>query len=200
MKVEQVGLFLDRDGTLNTEVDFLSRPEELQLIPHAAQAIREANEFGVRVFIITNQSGIARGLFTEVDLAAVHKRLRLLLARQGGRVDAIYYCPHHPEYGTARYRKMCSCRKPKTGMLRRAAKEFGIRLNESFVIGDRCVDMQAGKAAGCSTALVLTGYGSVEREDCLQNGNVDYVARDLYGAWRHIKSMLAHQTRSRKQT
>ena len=85
-------------------------------------------------------------------------------------------------------------------MLRRAAKEFGIRLNESFVIGDRCIDMQAGKAAGCSTALVLTGYGSVEREDCMQNGNVDYVARDLYGAWRHIKSMLAHQTRSRKQT
>ncbi|MBM4161904.1 MAG: D-glycero-beta-D-manno-heptose 1,7-bisphosphate 7-phosphatase [Ignavibacteria bacterium] len=199
MKVEQVGLFLDRDGTLNTEVDFLSRPEELQLIPHAAQAIREANEFGVRVFIITNQSGIARGLFTEADLAAVHKRLRSLLAREGGRVDAIYYCPHHPEYGTSRYRKPCSCRKPKTGMLRRAAKEFGVRLTDSFVIGDRCIDMQAGKAAGCSTALVLTGYGSVERDDCLHNGSVDYIARDLYGAWRHIRSTLVRQTRSRKR-
>ncbi|MEK6755163.1 MAG: HAD family hydrolase [Bacteroidota bacterium] len=197
MKVEQVGIFFDRDGTLNTEVDFLSRPEELQLIPHAAQAIREANEFGVRVFIITNQSGIARGLLTEADLAAVHKRLLTLLAREGARVDAIYYCPHHPGYGTPKYRKVCSCRKPKTGMLKRGAKEFGVRLRDSFVIGDRCIDMQAGKAAGCGTALVLTGYGSVERDECLKNGNVDHVADHVYDAWRQIRTTLTRRKRLR---
>ena len=197
MKAKQVGIFFDRDGTLNTEVDFLSRPEELQLIPHAAQAIREANEFGVRVFIITNQSGVARGLLTEADLAAVHKRLLTLLAREGARVDAVYYCPHHPDYGTPRYRKDCSCRKPKTGMLRRGAKEFGVRLRDSFVIGDRSIDMQAGRAAGCGTALVLTGYGSVERDECLQNGNVDHVADHVYHAWRQIRTSLVRRKRSR---
>lgn len=190
MKVEQVGIFFDRDGTLNTEVDFLSRPEELELIPHAARAIREANECGVKVFIITNQSGIARGLFSETDLAAVHKRLLALLAREGAHVDGIYFCPHHPDYGTPRYRKLCSCRKPKPGMLRKAVKEHGVRLRDSFVIGDRCVDMEAGRAAGCGTALVLTGYGSVERDECVKKGKVDFVAGDVYEAWRQVKGTL----------
>jgi D-glycero-D-manno-heptose 1,7-bisphosphate phosphatase len=197
VKVEQVGIFFDRDGTLNTEVDFLSRPEELELIPRAARAIREANEFGVKVFIITNQSGIARGQFTEADLAAVHKRLRALLAREGASVDGIYFCPHHPDYGTPRYRKACSCRKPKTGMLKKAVKEHAIHLRDSFVIGDRCVDMEAGKAAGCGTALVLTGYGNVEKDECMKHGRVDYVARDAYAAWRHIRATLDSRRRPR---
>lgn len=199
MKVEQIGIFFDRDGTLNTEVDFLSRPEDLELIPHAAQAIREANHFGLKVFIITNQSGIARGLFTETDLAAVHERLLTLLAREGARVDGIYYCPHHPDYGIPRYRKLCSCRKPKPGMLRKAVKEHAVRLRDSFVIGDRCVDMEAGRAGGCGTALVLTGYGSVEQDECLENGNVDFVAKDAYEAWRHVKGRLVHRLRSKSR-
>ncbi|HTY37498.1 MAG TPA: D-glycero-beta-D-manno-heptose 1,7-bisphosphate 7-phosphatase [Bacteroidota bacterium] len=197
MKVDQVGLFFDRDGTLNTELDFLSRPEELQLIPNAARAIREANDFGLKVFIITNQSGIARGLFTEMDLQAIHKRLRGMLEEQGARVDAIYYCPHHPEYGQTPYKKSCSCRKPKPGMLKKAAKEFGIKLSQSFLIGDRCIDMEAGKAAGCTTALVLTGYGAVEREDCNKAHCTDFVAKDAYEAWLHIKEMLTHKHQSR---
>ena len=197
MKVEQIGIFFDRDGTLNTEVDFLSRPEELALIPRAARAIREANEFGVKVFIITNQSGIARGLFTETDLAAVHKRLLALLAQEGAHVDGIYFCPHHPDYGTPRYRKDCSCRKPKPGMLRKAVREHAVRLRDSFVIGDRCVDMEAGRAVGCGTALVLTGYGSVERDDCVENGKVDFIARDSYDAWRCVKNMLNGRLRSK---
>ena len=197
MKVDQVGLFFDRDGTLNTELDFLSRPEELQLIPNAARAIREANDFGVKVFVITNQSGIARGLFTEVDLAAIHKRLISMLGHEGARVDAIYYCPHHPTYGQTPYKKACNCRKPKPGMLKQAAKEFGIKLSSSFVIGDRCIDMQAGKAAGCTTALVLTGYGSVEPRDCGTAHTVDFVARDAYEAWLHIKEVLTQRPHSR---
>ena len=197
MKVEQVGLFFDRDGTLNTELDYLSRPEELQLIPNAARAIREANEFGVKVFIITNQSGIARGLFTEMDLAAIHKRLITMLGHEGARVDAIYYCPHHPEYGQTPYKKACDCRKPKTGMLKKGAKEFGIKLSRSFVIGDRCIDMQAGKAAGCTTAFVLTGYGAVERGECGETNIVDFVASDAYEAWLHIKEMLLQDSHKR---
>ncbi len=197
MKVDQVGLFFDRDGTLNTELDFVSRPEELHLIPNAARAIREANEFGVRVFIITNQSGIARGLFTETDLVAIHKRLISMLDHEGARVDAIYYCPHHPEYGQTPYKKACNCRKPKPGMLRKAAKEFGIKLSESFVIGDRCIDMQAGKAASCKTAMVLTGYGEVERGDCADPHVVDFVASDAYDAWLQVKEVLSQRSHKR---
>ncbi len=199
MKVDQVGLFFDRDGTLNTELDFLSRPEELQLIPNAARALREANEFGVKVFIFTNQSGIARGLFTETDLAAIHKRLLAMFAHEGARVDAIYFCPHHPDYGKTPYKKSCSCRKPKPGMLKKASKEHGIKLSKSFVIGDRCIDMQAGKAAGCQTALVLTGYGSVEREECLSAGNADFIARDVYEAWRQVKEVILRRTHGGRQ-
>jgi D-glycero-D-manno-heptose 1,7-bisphosphate phosphatase len=197
VKVDQVGLFFDRDGTLNTELDFLSRPEELRLIPNAARAIREANEFGVRVFIITNQSGIARGLFTETDLVGIHKRLITMLAHEGARVDAIYYCPHHPEYGQTPYKKACNCRKPKPGMLKKAAREFGVTLSQSFVIGDRCIDMQAGKAAGCKTALVLTGYGSVERAECTDAHTVDFVASDAYEAWLHVKATLSQRSHTR---
>jgi D-glycero-D-manno-heptose 1,7-bisphosphate phosphatase len=194
VKVEQVGLFFDRDGTLNTELDFISRPEELQLIPNAARAIREANEFGVKVFIFTNQPGIARGLFTETDLAAIHHRLVMLLAHERARVDAIYFCPHHPEYGRTPYKRNCSCRKPKTGMLKKAQKEHGIRLSRSFVIGDRCMDMQAGKAAGCHTALVLTGYGAVEQLECLAAGAVDFTANNALEAWRYIRNLLLRRS------
>ena len=193
VKVGHVGLFFDRDGTLNTEVDYLSRPEELQLIPNAARAIREANEFGVKVFIFTNQSGIARGLFTETDLAAIHDRLIAMLAKEGARIDAIYYCPHHPGYGTTPYKRDCSCRKPKPGMLKMARKDHGIHLSQSFVIGDRCIDMQAGKSAGCRTALVLTGYGEVERQECVAARTVDFVAADAYDAWKQIRNLLIKQ-------
>ena len=197
MKVDQVGLFFDRDGTLNTELDFISRPGELQLIPNAARAIREANEFGVKVFVITNQSGIARGLFTETDLVAIHQKLVTVLAHEGARVDAIYYCPHHPEYGKTPYKKACSCRKPKPGMLKKAGREHGINLSHSFVIGDRFIDMQAGKAAGCRTGLVLTGYGVVEREECMKARNVDFIARDAYEAWLQVKDLLLQRKHAR---
>ncbi|TAK37229.1 MAG: HAD family hydrolase [Lysobacteraceae bacterium] len=188
--IERVGVFFDRDGTLNTEVDYLSRPEELQLLPHAARAIREANSFGVKVFVITNQSGVARGLLTEEMLAAIHRRLVDLLANHGARVDGIYYCPHHPDSGSPPYKKVCNCRKPKTGMLLQAAREHDVDLRNSFVIGDRCIDMQAGVSAGCGTALVLTGYGAVERDECLRRTRVDFVAEDAFIAWHAVKEQL----------
>lgn len=191
--IDQVGVFFDRDGTLNTEVDFLCRPEELELLPNAARTIREANEFGVKVFVITNQSGVARGLLTEETLAAIHRRLVDLLDHHGARVDGIYYCPHHPDFGSPPYNKVCTCRKPKTGMLLQAAREHGIDLQKSFVIGDRCIDMQAGVKAGCGTALVLTGYGSVDRDECLKKTRVDFVAEDAWAAWQLIKRELTRK-------
>lgn len=195
MKPAGVGIFFDRDGTINTEVDFLTRPEDLHLIPKAAAAIREANELGVKTFLITNQSGIARGLMTERDLARVHRKLKEMLAAQDAHIDGIYYCPHHPDYGTSKYRKQCQCRKPKTGMLRQAAREHRIDLAASFVVGDRCVDMMAGNAAGCSSLLVLTGYGRTEQRDCSPRTRIDHVARDAYAAWKYIRHILRQRKR-----
>lgn len=192
MKFQNVGIFFDRDGTINTEVDYLSSPEELELIPGAAEAIRGANELGVKVFIITNQSGISRRLFTEADLKKIHSRLEEMLLRRGAKVDAIYYCPHHPESGFPPYNIECECRKPSTGMLRAAAKEFGVDLPRSFVIGDKLVDVMAGENAGCTSILVLTGYGAAEKEDCIKRTNVAHIAENASGAWHFIKERLRH--------
>lgn len=189
MKSDHVGIFFDRDGTINTEVDFLRKPQELKLIPRSVQAIREANELGVKVFIITNQSGIARGFLTEHDLSQVHRHLRDLLKRQHAHIDAIYYCPHHPEFGKPPYNIACRCRKPDIGMLNKAEEEFKINLGKSYVVGDRCVDVRAGKNAGCTTFLVLTGYGATERRECVSAG-VDYIEENAYDAWSRIKGML----------
>lgn len=190
MTLDRVGIFFDRDGTINSEVDFLSRPDELILIPGAAQAIREANRSGAKVFIVTNQSGIARGLLTEEDLEAIHQRLRNLLLEHNAHVDEIYYCPHHPLYGNPPYKKECTCRKPSTGMLLKAERRYGIDLKRSYIVGDRCIDMMAGEQAGCGTILVLTGYGAAEREECVSSARVDHVARDVYQAWQYIKKRM----------
>lgn len=192
MKFENVGIFFDRDGTVNTEVDYLSSPEELELIPGTAEAIREANQLGVKVFVITNQSGIARGLITEQDLRNIHSRLEKMLSRHGAKIDAIYYCPHHSESGLPPYNVVCECRKPGTGMLRTAAKEFGVDLSRSFVVGDKLVDVMAGENAGCTSILVLTGYGISEKEDCLKETNVAHIAEDASAAWQFIKKQLRH--------
>jgi len=156
----QIGLFLDRDGTVNEEVEFLSSPAGVHLIPGAAAAIREANSLGLKVIIITNQSGVARGYFSEQDVHAVNDELLRQLAAEGARVDAIYYCPHHPD-GNAPFNINCDCRKPNTAMLRQAAERFDLDLTRSFVVGDRLSDLQAGNNVGASSILVLTGYGMV---------------------------------------
>jgi D-glycero-D-manno-heptose 1,7-bisphosphate phosphatase len=182
------GIFLDRDGTINDEVDFLRTPDQLRLLEGSAQAIRELNEGGWPVFVITNQSGIARGLLTERDLALVHTKLLADLKAHGASIDAIYYCPHHADYGEPPYRQDCDCRKPKTGMLDRAAKEFQIDLKQSFVVGDRMFDIQAGNAVGARSILVLTGYGNEELELCRRNGvPINHIARNLAEAVRHIQ-------------
>lgn len=157
-------IFIDRDGTLNEEVGYICDPAQFRLFDVAAEAIRLANKAGWLVIIITNQAGIARGLFTEDFLAEIHQRMTKELSQAGARVDAIYYCPHHPEIGQPPYRQVCDCRKPLPGLLTRAAAEFNLNLSECLVIGDRHRDLAAAQAAGARGVLVLTGYGREEFE------------------------------------
>jgi D-glycero-D-manno-heptose 1,7-bisphosphate phosphatase len=192
-----IAVFLDRDGTVNEEVDYLTSPRDLRLIPRSAEAIRRANDLGLKVIIVTNQSGVARGLLTEAELLSVHRSLTGLLADEGARVDGIYYCPHHPSEGTDEYRKECDCRKPKTGMIERAMREFRIDPTRSYVIGDRTVDVEMAKNAGARAILVLTGYGRNELVLCERDGiPLDFVAEDLHDAMDFVARDIHDHTQT----
>jgi D-glycero-D-manno-heptose 1,7-bisphosphate phosphatase len=153
------GVFLDRDGTVTEEVGYVNHPSRLALIPGAAEGIRALNRAEVPVILATNQAGVARGYFTEDLVKEVLQRLQELLAVQGAKLDALYYCPHHPSVGPAPYRRECDCRKPKPGMLLRGAAEFGLDLSRCFVVGDKISDVEFAHKAGARGVLVLTGYG-----------------------------------------
>jgi D-glycero-D-manno-heptose 1,7-bisphosphate phosphatase len=184
-------VFLDRDGTINEEVDFLCTPDELRLIAGAARAVRKLNDAGLLTCVISNQSGVARGKLTEEALVPIHARLRAELARSGATLDSIAYCPHHPTEGNAPYKRDCECRKPKPGMLLNAAREFGIDLQRSFLIGDSVVDMQAGNAVGATTILVQTGYGPKSLATCReQNIPVAFVADSIVEGVDRILDLL----------
>lgn len=159
-------MFLDRDGTVNEEVDFLTNPAELHLVTGAGVAIRKLNEQGLVTCVISNQSGIARGFLTEEDLVPIHARLISELQRDGAMLDRFYVCPHHPTEGKPPYNIECDCRKPKPGMLRQGEREFKLDLSKCFVVGDRVVDIKAGLAVGATTVLVLTGYGKNAVQEC----------------------------------
>ena len=143
-------VFLDRDGTIARDVPYCRRVEDFELLPTIPEAIRLLNINGFKVVVVTNQSGVARGYFTEDTLAQIHEKMKDELEKYDARLDAIYYCPHHPDEG-------CECRKPKMALFQRAAKEFSIGFGCSFVIGDMAMDIDAGKALGCKTILVNTG-------------------------------------------
>ena len=180
-------VFFDRDGTLNEEVEFLSRPEQLVLIPGAARAVRAVNDSGMICCIISNQSGIARGIFAEADLVPVHAKLERELAREGARIDRIYYCPHHPTAGLPPYNIVCECRKPFPGMLHKAEAELAVDLHRSFVVGDRLIDIQAGQAAGGKGILVLTGWGMHARDEIAASGvTPDFIAASAVEAVEYI--------------
>jgi len=152
-------IFIDRDGTLNEDIGYVSSPDRLVLYPWAAEAVRLINNSGAKTIIITNQSGIARGMYSEDDLDQIHSRMIHELSRDGARIDGVYYCPHHPDFGDPRYRVICDCRKPRPGMLLAASREHNIDLAVSFVIGDKASDIQLAENAGARGALVMTGYG-----------------------------------------
>ena len=148
-------IFLDRDGVINHHPSYMGYVQmwaEFNFIPNARSAIRELTKNGYRIFVITNQAGIGRGLYSEETLRDIHCRMITEISDAGGAIEAVYYCPHHPDAG-------CECRKPKPGMLKRAAQEHDIDLSRAYFIGDSTTDIQAGRRAGTKTFLVLTGYG-----------------------------------------
>ncbi len=152
-------VFLDRDGTINVEKEYLIDPLDFEFIPGAPEALKSFQDAGFLLVIVSNQSGVARGYFTESQVNELHQYMEKRLEPFGVTLDGIYYCPHHPEYGQGEYLSDCDCRKGKPGMLLKAATKLQIDLSQSFMVGDKIADIQAGHAAGCKTYLVKTGYG-----------------------------------------
>lgn len=152
-------LFIDRDGTISEEIGYVNHVSRYRVFPYAAQAIRLLNEAGWHAVLITNQAGVARGYFAESLIGQVHEVLTAELARGGARLDAIYYCPHHPTAGTSPYRLACDCRKPQPGLIYRAAQQLNLDLSDSWMVGDRYSDVQLAHNAGLRGAFVLSGYG-----------------------------------------
>jgi D-glycero-D-manno-heptose 1,7-bisphosphate phosphatase len=159
---EIIAVFMDRDGTICEEVGYLSSPAQIRLIPGAGEAIRLLNERGIKAVVITNQSGIARGFFSEERLEEIHRELFRQLRAEGAFLDAISFCPHHPTEGKGLYCRPCECRKPASGLVLRAASKLGINLKRSYCVGDRQADLECGMRVGTKGILVLTGYGKEE--------------------------------------
>lgn len=158
------GIFLDRDGTIVEEVGYINHIDRLKVYPWTVEALRKLNSAGLPVVIVTNQSGVGRGHFSEELVAEVHRKIQDELAAQGARVEAFYYCPHHPTATLQAYRQECRCRKPAVGMIEEAAQRFKINPRASYVVGDSYRDMQLGFNAGARTILLMTGYGRGEYE------------------------------------
>ena len=156
--------FLDRDGTINREHGYVTRPEDLELLDCAPGAIRALNEGGVPVVVISNQSGVARGLMTEADLSAVQAAMEEMLLAAGARIDAAYYCPNHTEGTVARYSREAQCRKPALGMLEAAVRDLGIDASLSTMVGDQVSDIEFANRGGMAGVMVLTGKGEAELE------------------------------------
>lgn len=171
-------IFIDRDGTINAGTTRVICPEQLIVLPEAISAIKQLNEAGFLVIVITNQSGIARGLVTAETLAMINQKLTDVLSQGGAKIDALYFCPHHPDYDLD-----CDCRKPKTGLIEQACRDFNIDLKNSWLIGDTTGDMETARRAGLQSILVKTGYGG---EDQSYPGSINYIAKDIAEAAAYI--------------
>ena len=176
--MKRPAVFIDRDGTISEEVGYINHPSRLRVFPYSAEAVRRLNEAGWLAILVTNQAGVARGYFTEDMIGVVHSILIEELARDGARLDAIFYCPHHPSVGEPPYRAACDCRKPQPGLIRQAACTFDIDMTRSWMVGDRYGDIELAYNAGLRSALVLSGYGRGEWEhQC--------------AAWKHMPELVA---------
>jgi len=182
----QGAVFLDRDGTIIEDTGYISSPEQVKFIPGAIEAIKMLKDAGYKVVIISNQAGVARGLITEDMLQTIDKTLHKWILNGGTHLDGAYYCPHHPEHGVYPYRQVCECRKPHTGLIKRAQRDLDIDLSRSFMIGDKATDVEAGKRAGVKSIFVLTGRGSSERNE-LKEKPV-HIANDLLEAAKWVTS------------
>ena len=159
-KTARRAVFLDRDGTINVEKNYLHKIEDFEFIPGAPEAIKRLKDAGFLVIVVSNQAGIGRGYFDEQDVEELHRHIQSELVNYDASIDAFYFCPHHPQEGIGDFRVVCDCRKGQPGMLQQAAREHDIDLQKSFMIGDKLADIEAGQRAGCKSILVLTGYGA----------------------------------------
>lgn len=183
-------VFLDRDGTINEDTGFVHSIEDFILIPKSLEALRILSKTEYLIIIVSNAPAVGRGICTEKEYMQFHEKYMGLLRAGGARIDAAYYCFHHPQ-GQGKYKKDCECRKPGIGMIKQAQKDYGINLQESILIGDKRSDILAGKNAGCKTILVKTGYGGKGGEGC--EVTPDYTAEDIYQAVQLIVTrQLAH--------
>lgn len=186
--MKKSAVFLDRDGTINEQMGYINHLSRFHLLPGVADAIRELNDRSIPVFVVTNQSGLARGYFPERVLDAVHGAMAERLQAEGARLDGVYVCPHHPEAKEERYRLDCLCRKPKPGLFLQAAADHDLDLTRSYVVGDRWSDLKAAAACGAKGVLVLTGYGRGDYEYIgpRQEIQPSHVADDLVAAVQWI--------------
>jgi D-glycero-D-manno-heptose 1,7-bisphosphate phosphatase len=181
-------IFMDRDGTICEEVGYVNHLSRSRLLPGSVEAIRLANDAGFLVVVASNQSGVARGLFDEALVQAVNRQMVARVQEAGARIDAVYFCPHHPREGAPPFRMDCECRKPRPGMLLQAAREHDVDLRSSWMIGDSLVDLEAAAAAGAAPVHVLTGYGRglVEHHGARFRVAPAHTAEDLLAAVRFI--------------
>lgn len=182
-------VFLDRDGVITKEPPYYTHKiDQLELIPKSAEAIRLLNESGFKVIVVSNQAGVARGYYQEKDIKIYNNEMKRQLEVKDAYIDAIYYCPHHPDAAIEKYKINCNCRKPKPGMLRQAEKDLNINLKHSFLVGDKMSDIEAGYRAGCKAILVLTGQGNNESKKISKmNIKPGYISKDLFAAIQIIK-------------
>lgn len=186
-------VFLDRDGTMIEDVGYLDALSRVAFYPWTVDAIRAFNRAGLPVVVVTNQSGIARGLFGEAFVDETHRYVDVRLAAGGARVDAYYYCPHHPKGCVAAYARGCECRKPGRGMIDKAAHDLGLDPARSFVVGDTWLDVQLGRAVGARAILVRTGMGATEEMRPPDHVTADAVVDNLAAAASWIISSLKSQ-------
>ncbi len=184
--LKQSAVFLDRDGTIIRQVELLHKPSEVKLLPGAARAIQAFNKLGYLTVIVTNQPVIARGIIGSKEVDEIHALLINRLGRCGAKIDAVYFCPHHPKANVKKYRMACKCRKPEIGMILQAAKKYNIDLKKSFMVGDSTRDVLTGNRAKLKTILVKTGHGG---KDVWQFENKpDFVVRNLGEAAKIVKA------------
>jgi len=186
---------MDRDGTLIEEMTYLNHFDQVKIYPEALRAVSQINQSGSLAVVVTNQSAVARGLLSENDLEKIHYLINLEFQKYGAHIDAFYYCPHHPEAGNGPYTQICDCRKPKPGMLLRAAHELDIKLKKSYMLGDKLDDVETGHRAGCQSILVKTGYGN--KAESLYNKEASdplcqpsYIAENILEG---VKCILEHR-------
>jgi len=181
-------VFIDRDGTLNEEVNYLSQAEKVRILPNAIEGIKLLKEAGFKIIVISNQSGVARGYFTEEDVQLINSKINELIMQSGANIDGFYYCPHHPEGAVDKYRRVCQCRKPESSLFLQAAAQKNIDIKKSFIVGDKLSDIQMSESLGARAILLLTGYGPQEREKYCSESHftLHYIAEDLLDVARWI--------------